>query len=207
MRVQSAFLLAAALVAPALLSGCLSVQAAKDYWNDEGIVVVKVGTLPRTAVGQTVHEFEEFKIGIRGVVVEAVNEITPLAGALYANDPFGVDLVLREEEGEMLKVLEKRVRTKTVDEVKVQVILHKAVKDGKILPTCDAEAATRVEHPCVALPKGGQFILDRVDDPVEMKRAKTLTLHFPIAVIYDPKTDEYFLQSRSAREEAPVTIE
>lgn len=206
MRVQSAFLLAAALLAPALLGGCLSVQAAKDYWNDEGIVVVKVGTLPRTAVGQTVHEFDEFKVGIRGVVVEAMNEITPLAGALYQPDPYGVDLVLREKEGEMKKVLEKRVRTKTIDEVKVQLTLHKAVKDGKILPACAEDPAER-EHPCVALPKGGQFILDRVDDPVEMKRAKTLTLHFPIAVIYDPKSDEYFLQSRSAREEAPVTIE
>lgn len=205
MRLHSAVLLAFSLLAPATLGGCLSVQAAKDYWNDEAVVAVKVGTLPATAVGQAVQDFSEFKIGVRGVVVEAMNELTPLAGAIYQPDPYGIDLVLRQEEGEGKKVLEKRVRTKTIDQVTVQVLLVKAVRDGKIVPACAAEAAERV-HPCIDMPKGGSFILDRSADPVELKRAKTVTLNFPLAVIYDPKSDEYFIQSRSAREEAPVDI-
>lgn len=201
---RNAVVLITALVLPAAFSGCLSVEAAKDWWNDQAIVVVKVGTLPATAPGQRLGDLSEVKIGLRNIQVYPVGELVAHAGVNFGQ-PFGVDLRKRFDDGAAIPVMTQKVQVKTIERIGVQIFVVQ-VKDtaGNAIPGCDYEKKDQ-PRPCLAIPRGGNYELDLEARPTILKRGGTTAFTVPLVVGYDPKVDEYFIQARSHETEAPIT--
>lgn len=209
MRVAQILIVVTVLVAPAVLSGCLSsVQGTRDWWANNGDIVVRLGTLPPDAVGQSVQDFETLKIAVVSVTVVAVGEVRAYAGVVY-NPPLGIDLVMRQNDGKGVIVLKREsLPTKAIQKIEVKTILVEAkLKNGETVPACPTDGTPAEKKPCFAMPRAGAFVFERPGDPSRMQRSKTMIVDTPLAAIYSPKVKEYFLQARFAAEEAPITFE
>lgn len=208
MRGVKVLLLIGVLVAPAVLSGCLSsAQGTKDWWGSRGNIEVRIGALPAGDNGQFIGDFSSFRIGIKSVAVVPVGEAKPTAGVLYQPELLGIDLAQRFEEQKSNVVLRKdSIPMKTIERVDVQLVFVDAtLKTGKTVPFCPQDKPSEVK-PCVAIAKGGNYVLNKKHDPPKMQRGKTMIMEFPFAVGYSQATNEYFLQARFIDEEAPVTF-
>ncbi len=208
MRGARAILVGAVVALVVASTGCLtSIQGTKDWWGNKGGLLVRLGALPPDGVGQALEDFSTLKIGVTTVTAIPVGEVVAYAGVRY-NPPLGIDLVKRMEDGEGIPILERSsIPTKTIQEVEVKIMLVDAKdRDGKAVPACPTDKPAE-SKPCLALPTAGALKLNKASDPPQMQRAKTMVMDFPLAVVYDPGTDEYFVQARFHPDEAPVTFE
>jgi hypothetical protein len=186
---RRALLLAVILVATPALAGCNFQQWSKL----EGTVNVFIA--PQPAAKTQLNDFQKLKIGIVGVSIKQVGVLDTKEFS-YGADPKLIDLVASGRSGEKIKVASTSIPIRAVESLTVRIEVELAVDaSGHELPSCHP-GETVVSKPCVSTPVNGAYRIDQKN--IAIPRGGAVDAYFPLAVLYDATSKEYFIQSDPA---------
>ncbi|GEM_PF-3887667 len=182
-------LLALVLVATPMLAGCNFQQWARQ----EGTVNVFVA--PLSPAKSNANDFQRLKVGIIGVSIKQVGSIDTKEFT-YGSDPKIIDLVAAGRSGEKSKVASTVIPIRAVESVTVRIEVEDAVDAaGKTIPSCHpGEPVT--SKPCISTPANGAYRIQ--EKPVAIPRGGAVDAYFPLAVLFDSASNEYFIQADPA---------
>lgn len=186
---RRALVLALVVLVTPMLAGCNFQQWAKQ----EGTVSIFIA--PVSPSQSQSNDFQHLKIGILGVSIKQVNVLDPREFT-YGNDPKIIDLVAGGAKGEKTKVASTSLPIRAVESVTVRIEIEDAVDaSGKAIPGCHPGEPVP-SKPCVSTPANGAYRIQ--EKPVAIPRGGAVDAYFPLAVLYDKASNEYFIQSDPA---------
>jgi hypothetical protein len=184
---RRALLLVLVLVATPMLAGCNLPQ----WLREQG--TVKVFVAPLAASKSRANDFQHLKIGVIGVSLKPLDSIDTKE-FVYTGDPRVIDLVA--DAGKPVEVVSTVQLIRPIEAITVRIEVEDAVDaSGHTLPSCHPGEPV-ASKPCVSTPANGAYSIDQ--KPVAIPRGGTVDADFPLAVLYDAGSKEYFIQSDPA---------
>lgn len=183
-------LLATMVVATSALAGC----NLRDWWDIQG--TIKVTIVPQGPTNTSLDDFKTLKIALYGVSLKQTGNIDTMEFS-YGDDPLIIDMVARGRAGESVQVAETKASLRAIESVTIHIEVVDAVDAaGKSLPACHPGEPV-ASRPCVSTPKNGAYRLTEVS--FSPPRGGEVTYGFPLAVLLNPRANEYFIQADPAK--------
>jgi len=186
---RRALLMGLIIFLPVALAGCNFSLWQKQQGE------VKVYVVPQGPAKTALNNFQKLKIAVLGVSLKQAGSLQTMEFS-YGSDPLVVDMVDKGTHGTKVQVAQNVTGLHAFESITIRIEVTEAVDStGRSLPNCHPNEPV-TSHPCVSTPSNGAYRIDGKN--FSPTRGGTVAANFPLAVLFDQPTNEYYIQADPA---------
>lgn len=181
-------LFALVLVLPAF-AGC----NVNNWMKQQG--EVKVFLAPQGPQKSALNNFQKLKVAVLGVSLKPADSIQTKEFT-FGTDPLVVDMVDKGTHNARVQLAQTTLSLRAIETITVRIDVTEAVDStGKELPVCHPGEPV-ASRPCVSIPANGAYRIE--GKPFSTTRGGVVDANFPLAILFDAPSNEYYIQADPA---------